>query len=70
MPFEDYEGECALAIEQGLERVGSLAQAEQIIEAWNKYYDKYYEQALRGRLVVPHGEVACVVETLKVWGLA
>lgn len=38
-PFEDYDGETEKEVVQKLERVGSLAQAEQIFDSWNKDYN-------------------------------
>lgn len=38
-PFEDYNGDTAVEIEQKLERVGSFEQAQRTIDAWNKDYN-------------------------------
>lgn len=38
-PFEDYEGETLDDVTQLLERIGSLSQAEQIFDSWNKDFD-------------------------------
>ena len=39
IPFDDYEGNTQIEVEQKLERVGSLEQANQIFNTWNKDYD-------------------------------
>jgi hypothetical protein len=38
-PFEYYEGETQKDVVQKLERIGSLDQALQIFDSWNKRYD-------------------------------
>lgn len=62
IPFEEYAGETTEEVEQKLERVGSLAQAERIIDGWNKGYDN--------RPLVDHGERTAALDTLKAWGLS
>lgn len=39
IPFENYEGETPIEIEQKLERVGSFDQAKRTFDAWNNAYD-------------------------------
>lgn len=58
-PFENYSGENEDAIIPLLERVGSIEQAERIVDAWNKGYD--------GRPLVDHGERAKVLDVVRGW---
>ena len=58
-PFEDYCGDTAIAIEQKLERVGSVEQAKSIIDAWNEGYDN--------RPYVGMDEVVKTLDKIKGW---
>ena len=59
-PFEDYEGNSWNQIEPKLERVGSIEQAEQMIDSWNKFLDN-------NRISV--ADIIEIKEQLKAWFL-
>lgn len=60
-PFEEYEGDDVDEVCQQMERVGSLEQAQRIIESFAKDYD--------GKYFLDQGERAESLQRLREWGL-
>lgn len=58
-PFESYEAETAVEIEQKLERVENFDHAKRIFEGWNKDYS--------GRPYFSLAQVASELDTLERW---